>query len=379
MSVRRRIVTWMLAGSVTLAGPSMAQERAPGEKPFGAFDPARDDPAILAGLAAQASHRGTLPELRAWLDSLRVAGAAGRHALAYWGALSLRMRMDPDSVAAAFGRHLMDHPDDTEALPAFVGVLEANAAIDEAETLRRAHRGGHAELSDGFYTASAGSIPEELDKARRSGDPGVILPALERALAAGLAPARVAVLRGDLHLTRGAPDSAIGAWAAAVGAAPRPEALEALGRVRLVRSLQQAGKGASFLSDLGRTLVSAPADPAAAAARLDSLARTLPTIGSASTPNSNGVARALLASLAAERLGESGDPAAASRALEAAARDAGPEGAGLLIAAGRWARAAGEEERARELWREVVRRHSGTPDELEARLLLSEPGPGRGR
>lgn len=372
MNVRRPMVVPVLAGVLALAGPSMAQDGASGN-PFRVFDPARDDPAVLAGLAAEASRDGTLPRLRAWLDSLRVAGATGRHALAYWGALSLQMRVDPDSVAAAFGRHVMDHPEDPEALAVFVGVLEANSAIDEAETLqRRAGRDGMANTAGEYSAVRDGSIPAELEEARRSGDPEIVGRALERALAAGLQPARVAVLRGDLHLARGAPDSAIGVWAAAVGAAPRPEALESLGRIRLVRSLQRAGMRPSFLTRLGRTLVSAPADPSAAAARLDSLAQTL-------EGNPSGVARGLLAGVAAERLGEAGEPGEASRVLEAAARDAGPEGAGLLLAAGRWARTAGEEERARELWRAVVRRHPGTPDDLEARRLLEEAGTGRGR
>lgn len=372
-------VRWVFAAAfaavVALVGPSMAQE--PLSEDLRAFDPARDDPAVLAALAAEASRTGALPELRAWLDTLRVAGVTGRHALAYWGALSLQMRTDPDSVAAAFGRHLAAHPGDAEARAALVGVLEANAAIDEAETLRRRTEGGELAEAPANFAGAGGSILAELDDARRTGEPETVRRALARALAAGLPLARVAVLRGDLHLAGGTPDSAIGVWAAAVGAAPRPEALEALGRVRLVRSLQRAGMGGSFLTDLGRALVSAPADPAAAAARLDSLARALGQDPAAE--DSTFAARSLLAGLAAERLGEAGEPGRASRALEAAARDAGPEAAGLLLSAGRWAWAAGEEERARELWRDVVRRHPGTPDDLEARRLLSAPGAGQGR
>ncbi|MGH7572612.1 MAG: hypothetical protein ACREMK_12325, partial [Gemmatimonadota bacterium] len=271
---------------------------------------------------------------------------------------------------------------------AFVQVLEANAAIDQADRLRRAVRGMGIEPLVGMperaldRTGSPASVATEslvagVEEARRAGEPEEVRQALARAIAAGLPPTRVALIRGDLYLARGAPDSAVGAWAAAVGAAPRPEALAALERVRLIQSLQRAGAGGALLADLGRILVVAPADPRAAAARLDSLA-TLVSLDQEGG-DAGEVASALLAGLAAEWVGEAGEPAEASRALEAAVRGAGAEGAGLLLAAGRWARAAGEEERARGLWREVVERYPGTPHDLEARRLLSEPEPGRGR
>ncbi len=380
MIIRGRVPVGVLVALAVLAGSSMAQERAPSDDPFGAFDPARDDPAILAGLAAEASRAGTLPELRAWLDSLRVEGRAGEHALVYWGALSLRARIDPDSVAAVFGRHLAEHPGASAALAAFIRVLEANAAIDEADWLRRAvaQPGAVSETIGSPASGATESLVADLEEARRSDDLENVRRALERAIAAGLPPTRVALLRGDLQLARGQPDSAAGVWASAVGAAPRPEALAALGRVRLVQSLRRAGAGAKVLAILGRILVVAPADPRVASASLDSLAMIVSRTAGQSG-DSTGVASALLAGLAAESVGQADEPLEASRALEAAARGAGPEGAELLLAAGRWARAAREEERARGLWRQVVERYPGTPHDLEARRLLSEPEPGRRR
>lgn len=367
MTALRRCLIPALVGIVGLVAPAWPQE--PNAAPVRAFDPARDDPAVLAGLAAEASAAGELRGFRAWLDSLRVAGTAGRHALAYWGALSLQLGFDPDSVAAAYELFLTAAPD-PEVRAALAGVLEANAAIAEAEALRRkAAPRDSADHAADFPSDPGDGIPLEIEEARRTGDPEAVRRALTGVLAAGFPPGRIAVLRGDLHLALGTPDSAVGAWAAAVGAAPRPEALEALGRVRLVRSLQRAGLGADFLTALGRTLLLAPDDPASASG-LDSLAMVARSAGA---PDSTATARALLAGLAAERVGEAGEPARASRALEAAAQGAGPESASLLLAAGRWARAAGEEKRAQALWREVVERHPGTPDDLEARRLLSAP------
>lgn len=376
---RRRLAVSALTALVALAGPSRAQEAGAPDRAFTAFDPADDDPTALARIAAEAVRDGSLPEFRGWLDSLRLAGAAGPHALAYWGALSLRARTAPDTVAVAFARHLEAHPGDPGALEAFVRVLEANAATDAAAWLRRAVDPGLPGAIEGPGGRAAGAWISALEEARRSGDPEEVRRALARALAADVPAARLAVVRGDLHLTQGAPDSAVATWAAAVGAAPRRDALAALGRVRLVQALQRARRDAEFLSALGRTLLTAPADPVSAAARLDSLAAALQGNEAPRADDSTGVARALLAGLAGERLGEAGEPAEASRALEAAAAGAGAEGAALLLAAGRWALAAGEGERAGELWREVVRRHPGTPDELEARRLLAGAEPGGGR
>lgn len=362
--MRALVLILLLAAAV----PCAAQE------PRRAFDPAADDPGLLADLAARAAAEGRLAEFRGWLDSLRTSGVAGPHALAYWGALSLQSGTPPDSVAVAFARHLAGRADDIRSLEAFVEVLEANDALEAADRLRRLGAPGAtiAELPAPRDPAPV-EPPPEIERARRAGDVEGVERALDRALSDGLSPTRVAVLRGDLMLARGVPDSAVGAYASAVGAAPRTEAIQALGRVRLVQAVLRGGPGEGFLNALGSVLVLAPAGPTAAAARLDSLA------GSAFASDSAGVARALLAGAAGEWIGEAGDPAGASAALEAAARDAGDEGAGLLLSAGRWAREAGDGDRARSLWREVVDRHPGTPHDLEARRLLSETQAGASR
>lgn len=354
-----------------VALPAAAQEPS---DPRRVFDPAADDPGILADLATRAAEEGSLAGFRGWLDSLRVAGAAGPHALAYWGSLSLQSGISSDTVAVAFARHLADHPDQLGSLQAFVEVLDANGALEAADRLRGVGASGAsiAELAESRDRGPP-ELPPDLERARRAGDVEAVERALERAIADGLPPTRVAILQGDLMLARGVPDSAVGAWASAVGAAPRVEAIQALGRVRLVHAVRRGGPGGGFLNALGAALVQAPADPAKTAARLDSLA------GSAFASDSAGVARALVMGLAAEWRGEAGDPAGASLALETAARDAGDEGAGLLLAAGRWAREAGDDDRARALWREVVDRHPGTPHDLEARRLLSESGAGESR
>ena len=362
----------VLAFLLVAAVPAVGQEPS---DPRRAFDPAADDPGVLADLTARAAAEGRLTEFRGWLDSLRTSGAAGPHALAYWGALSLQSGGSPDTVAVAFAGHLAGRPEDVRSLRAFVEVLEANGALEAADRLRRIGAPGAAigGLPAPRDPGAPPGLPPELERARRVGDVDAVGLALDRAIADGLPPTRVAVLKGDLYLARGVPDSAVGAYASAVGASPRPEAIQALGRVRLVQAVQRGGPGEGFLAALGGVLVLAAADPATATVRLDSLA------GSAFASDSAGIARALLAGAAAEWLGEAGDPAGASAALEAAARDAGDEAAGLLLLAGRWAREAGEDDRARSLWRQVVDRHPGTPHDLEARRLLSEPGAGGAR
>jgi tetratricopeptide (TPR) repeat protein len=366
--VRALVLVFLVAAALPAEGQEPSDPRR-------AFDPGADDPGVLADLAARAAAEDRLPEFRGWLDSLRTIGAAGPHALAYWGALSLQSGGSPDTVAVAFARHLAGRPGDAGSLQAFVEVLEANGALEAAGRLRRIGAPGTAidAVPPPRDPGAATELPPELERARREGDAEAIEQALARAVAEGLPLTRVAVLRGDLYLARGVPDSAIGAYASAVGAAPRPEAIQALGRVRLVQAVQRGGPGRGFLAALGGVLVAAPADPATAAARLDSLA------GSAFASDSAGIARALLAGAAAAWLGEAGDPAGASAALEEAARGAGDEGAGLLLAAGRWAQEAGDNDRARILWREVVDRHPGTPHDLEARRLLSEAGAGGAR
>jgi hypothetical protein len=219
--------------------------------------------------------------------------------------------------------------------------------------------------------ARARELSAQVGAARATGDPALLARALEAALAAGADPAIVAVPHGDLHLSRARPDSALSAYAAAVDEGPvGPAELEALARVRLVQALGQSGSPATAAAELGEALVRAPADPAAASARLAGIAQAL---GDADTLD---VARALVLALAAEWRGRAGDPAGASRDLELAAGAAKSAGEipALLLSAGRWAEAAGDTERARRLWRSVVEDHASTPYALDARRRLAEGG-----
>jgi hypothetical protein len=223
----------------------------------------------------------------------------------------------------------------------------------------------------GASGARALEIAAELEAGRASGDPEVLARAVDEAIAAGADPAILAVPLGDLLLSRSLPDSALSAYAAGIDEGPvGPAELEALARVRLAQALAQSGSPATATAELGDALVRAPADPAAASARLAHLAASL---GAGDTLD---VARSLVLALAAEWRGRAGDPAGASVELEraaAAAKSAG-EIPALLLAAGRWAEAAGDTERARRIWRSVVDDHASTPYALDARRRLAEGG-----
>jgi len=204
-----------------------------------------------------------------------------------------------------------------------------------------------------------------------AGEPERLSRALEEALAAGADPAIVAVPRGDLFLAQSRPDSALAAYAAGVGEGPvGPAGLEALSRVRLVQALSRSGTEPAVTAELGEVLVRAPAEPASAFGRLAELA------GRLGDADSLDVARSLVRALAAEWLGRAGDPSGASRALEQAAGEAKSSGEvpALLLAAGRWANAAGDAERARRLWRSVIEEHPSTPYALDARRRMAEGG-----
>jgi hypothetical protein len=233
-----------------------------------------------------------------------------------------------------------------------------------AESYQQARLGGAS-------GARALEIAAELEAARANGDPEVLARAVDDALAAGADPAILAVPLGDLLLSRSLPDSALSAYAAGIDEGPvGPGELEALARVRLAQSLAQSGSPAATAAELGDALVRAPADPAGASERLADLAATL---GAGDTLD---VARSLLLALAAEWRGRAGDPAGASEDLERAAEAAKSAGEipALLLAAGRWAEAAGDTERARRLWRSVVDEHASTPYALDARRRLAEGG-----
>ena len=233
-----------------------------------------------------------------------------------------------------------------------------------AESFQQARLGG-------VSGARALEISAELEAARASGDPEVLARAVDEAIAAGIDPAILAVPLGDLLLSRSLPDSALSAYAAGIDEGPvGPADLEALARVRLAQALAQSGSPIAAAAELGDALVRAPADPSAASARLADLAATL---GAGDTLY---VARSLVLALAAEWRGRAGDPAGASEDLERAAGAAKSAGEipALLLAAGRWAEAAGDTERARRLWRAVVDEHASTPYALDARRRLAEGG-----
>ncbi|HUP00223.1 MAG TPA: hypothetical protein VM737_01690 [Gemmatimonadota bacterium] len=527
------------------ARPAVAQQAERGVGPFEAareaYQPAADDPGVLAAMARAASETGDLPRFRAVLDSVVGAGTAGPHAVAYWGALSLQADAAPDSVAAAFDRHLARAANDRAALLAFFRVLEAHGAYAAAEVLLdraegrgvrpttlagmrgevRERRGDPAGALEAYLAAIADgetvavtaaariegllarwpetaaaaerletardALPEdvrrlvvpllvrawigtgdwaaarhaaqdpaldrettgellrrvaagargagepaaaevtledllslgppaarpsdrlllaevtrergdpdeavaelrraaaagvagagrrvliaEVEAAREAGDAARLAGSIERARAGGVDPAQIGVPAGDLALAAGAPDSALAAYARAAGdPSIGPAALEALARVRVVQWLLRVRVPSATYAALGATLVAAPAGPALAAARLDSLAAAI-----GAEP-----AHSLLMGLAAEWHGRAGDPAGASVALALAASrpEAGAESPGLLLAAGRWARAAGNELRAAELWEGLLRDHAGSPYALEARRLLRHPPPPEGK
>jgi len=235
-----------------------------------------------------------------------------------------------------------------------------------------------ARLAAGTGTPGARIAAAEYEvlAARQSGDPERLARAVARAREAGLRPEAIAVPAGDLALAAGRPDSALGAYDAAILGADEgdvgPAGLEALARQRLVLALLRSRVPESVLVGLGHALVEGPADPTAAAETLEGLAERV--------DREEGDGRAVLLGLAAEWRGRAGDARGASEALERAAGDpnAGAEAPRLLLAAGAWARAAGDDERARALWREVATGHADTPYALEARRLLATgSGPAR--
>jgi len=223
----------------------------------------------------------------------------------------------------------------------------------------------------GVEGARGRELAASTEAARASGDPERIARVVEEAAAAGIDPARLALPRGDLLLARARPDSALAAYAGGVEEGPvAGPGLEALARLRLAQALVRSGTAPGTVGEIGAALVAAPADPAAAWRRLEALA------GRTGAADSLGIARSLLQGLAGEWRGRAGEPAPASAALERAAAEASPgEAPALLLAAGRWAHAAGDLDRARRLWRAVVEEHGTTPYALDARRRLADAGP----
>lgn len=315
----------------------------------GAIEPAADG--RLA--AATATLRARLHAADGnWGEALEAAGDPALAAEARGDALRSVAGAAREDGAPAVAR---------DALRALVALGPPAARVEDRLAL--------GEVEDELGGPSASEHAAEVEAARASGEPERVAGAVEQALAAGADPATVAVPRGDLYLARSHPDSALAAYAAALSETPvGPAGLEALSRVRLLQALSRSGTRDPVVAELGAVLVGAPAEPAAAAERLAGLAERL---GEA---DSLDVARALVRALAAEWRGRAGDPAGASRALEDAAGEAKSAGEvpALLLAAGRWADAAGDREGARRLWRAVIEEHPSTPYALDARRRIAE-------
>jgi tetratricopeptide (TPR) repeat protein len=238
-----------------------------------------------------------------------------------------------------------------------------------AAELRAAARAGVPGAHQGAWVA-------EVAAARVAGDFSAVERALERARAEGIDAAALGVPLGDLWLSRQRPDSAMASYARAITEDhATPEALEALQRARLVQWLLRAGVGERFYAVLGRTMIEAPRQPAVASTRLDSLASS---IGGS---DSLGIARSLVYGMAGEWRGRAGDANGASEMLSLAMKRSGSSGEApvLLLAAGRWAAVANDNERAMALWREIVAQHANSPYALEARRLLAATNSDEGR
>lgn len=216
------------------------------------------------------------------------------------------------------------------------------------------------------------SAATALEAVARAVDPVSLAAAIVQAESSGIDETSLAVPRGDLWLSRGRPDSALVAYAEGVGPGRTGrEGLVALGRVRLVRSLPPSPDAIEIGSRLGEVLISASSEPDVAAGRLEQIASRFEV-----DSLMNGWA--IIVALVAELRGEAGDPEGAGETLERALLRAPPIGEvpALLLAAGRWASVAGEDDRSRILWRQVVEAHGRSPYALEARRLLALPAGG---
>lgn len=236
---------------------------------------------------------------------------------------------------------------------------DSEAAV---ETLRSA-------TGEGIELARTEALVLEVEEARETGDIEALSEALREAVEGGVDRARIAISLGDMWLSRAKRDSALAAYVDGVGKSEAgPMAIESLSRIRLIHSLARVGVPSAAYGAVGRALMISASAPPAAAASFDSLASALAGKADGET------ARALLRALSAESMGRGGDVSEAVEILDRALTNDpdSPERPVLLLAAGRWAAAAGEVERASQSWRELIEDHSDTPYALEARRLMSQ-------
>ncbi|HYO47455.1 MAG TPA: hypothetical protein VEY33_12290 [Gemmatimonadota bacterium] len=215
------VLLFALTGSVA---PARAQEADGTWDRFrSAWDRADDSMAVLSTLAGAAAELGDLPRFYAFLDSVVGGDGSGPNALRYWGAVGLQLGVAPDSVARTFAASL-DADADEVLLAGLVGVLEANEAVEAA------------------------------------------LGLLEDAAEAGVPPARLALVRGQLLARSGDRDLAVDAWLLALGAGG-DEAIAAAARIG---DLAEGGGGvpAGTVKRLAALRVVAEGDVASAIALL---------------------------------------------------------------------------------------------------------------
>lgn len=237
-----------------------------------AWDPARDDPAVLAAMAGAASRIDALDDLRDRLAPVVAADADAKHAARFWAAAAIQTDVAADSVQATLVRRVEARPGDVAALTGYVRVWMGHGGSDLAEAL------------------------------------------LDRAGTAGAPDAAVAALLGDVRAAGGEPLGALEAYARAV-AAGGPETGDVLRRARALLEEWPGGPVPAEAVDAIDGVASAAGGPAASA-----LAALRVRAGIAA-----GAWEAAIGATADPALGPT-ERAATLRALAVAARDAGALG-----------------------------------------------------
>lgn len=187
-----------------------------------AWDPAGDDPAVLAAMAGAASRIDALDDLRDRLAPVVATDADAKHAARFWAAAALQTDVPADSVQATLVRRVEARPGDLEALTGYVRVWMGHGGFDLAEAL--------------------------LDRARSAGTPD----------------AAVVALLGDVRAAGGEPLGALEAYARAV-AAGGPETGEILRRAQTLLEEWPGGEVPAEAVDAIDRIASTAEGPAASA------------------------------------------------------------------------------------------------------------------